>query len=309
MTNLEISPQKQAWLDNIIPLSSRKVGDKKFTPHLITNAFDVFAKGRAAYQEALKKMQVPWPSVKTLQRITSRVSKLTEFRFFKSFFSNAKADEKIVVLMHDEIYVKKSLCYHGGHVFGKAANSTATDKNDAKYYAKTCLGIMFRSLKSDLSCLSKILPICGLTSNFLNQSISDTCHALKDNGVTVKAIIQDGNRVNQRFFKEIETIPEKPWQTADSTTFLLFDYVHLYKCLRNNWVTDKAKELVYYVYENGTKIPKRAKWAHLIQLFELELEDNHMFTMSALTAVSVRPKPIEKQRVEHVLKIFNEQKH
>jgi hypothetical protein len=48
------------------------------------------------------------------------------------------------------------------------------------------------------------------------------------------AIICDGNRVNQNF----ETYSDKPWRTKDNI-FLLFDYVHLLKNIRNNWSTEK----------------------------------------------------------------------
>ena len=29
--------------------------------------------------------------------------------------------------------------------------------------------------------------------------------------------------------------------------FLLFDYVHLFKCIRNNWITEKTQELEFFM--------------------------------------------------------------
>ena len=58
----------------------------------------------------------------------------------------------------------------------------------------------------------------------------------------VLAIIADSNRVNQRFFKKIEKAEENPWIRKDST-FLLYKYVHVSKCMRNNWITEKCGEL------------------------------------------------------------------
>ena len=37
----------------------------------------------------------------------------------------------------------------------------------------------------------------------------------------------------------------KLWLSKNSDIFLLFDYVHVVKCLRNNWLTEKAKKLQY----------------------------------------------------------------
>ena len=37
-----------------------------------------------------------------------------------------------------------------------------------------------------------------------------------------------------------------PWRTKDNI-FLLFDFVHLFKGIRNNWITEKMQELEFYM--------------------------------------------------------------
>ena len=54
----------------------------------------------------------------------------------------------------------------------------------------------------------------------------------------VKAIISDGNRINQSFFNQFKTVEGKPWLSVDGT-YLLYDYVHLIKNIRNLWLTEK----------------------------------------------------------------------
>ena len=39
---------------------------------------------------------------------------------------------------------------------------------------------------------------------------------------------------------------KEAWCTKDNI-FLLFDYVHLLKSIRNNWITEKTQELEFYV--------------------------------------------------------------
>ena len=58
---------------------------------------------------------------------------------------------------------------------------------------------------------------------------------LTETGANVVTIISDGNRANKKFFKMVDPKPDAPWVTKDGKLFLLYDYVHLMKCIRNNW--------------------------------------------------------------------------
>ena len=57
-------------------------------------------------------------------------------------------------------------------------------------------------------------------------------------GGTVLALICDNNRTNQSLFNKIPTVKDKPWRTPNNM-FLLYDYVHIIKNIRNNWLTEK----------------------------------------------------------------------
>ena len=90
----------------------------------------------------------------------------------------------------------------------------------------------------------------------------------------------------------------KPWLSKNSDIFLLFDYVHVVKCLQNNWLTEKTKR-VQYTFNGGTQV---AKWSDLVEL--KEAESNSLLKLSKLNDVSVSPKPIERQSVSICLRIF-----
>ena len=85
-----------------------------------------------------------------------------------------------------------------------------------------------------------------------------------------------------------------PWRTKDDI-FLLFDFVHLFKGIRNNWITEKMQALEFYI--DGER--KIAKWFDIKALFDLEL--NQIVSMSKLSEISVNPKPVETQRVSTCL--------
>ena len=79
---------------------------------------------------------------------------------------------------------------------------------------------------------------------------------------------------------------KEAWCTKDNI-FLLFDYVHLLKSIRNNWITEKTQELEFYI--DGEK--NIAWWVDIINLYKFETKN--IVKMSKLTEVSVYPKSIE----------------
>ena len=143
-----------------------------------------------------------------------------------------------------------------------------------------------------------------MDASFLFKQIQDTIDMIRNAGGTIKTLIADGNRTNQKFFKLFSTVKGKPWLTTDGI-FLLFDPVHLIKSIRNNWLTEKSGELKF-LHEGKWKV---VKWKHLIELYENEpscsnLNDSGTRGLSKLTEVAVMPKPIERQKVETCLRVF-----
>ena len=79
--------------------------------------------------------------------------------------------------------------------------------------------------------------------------------------------------------------------------FLLSDFVHIVKIIRNNWITEKTGELEFnYRGENYV-----AKWDQIRKL--QKLEDGNLVKMSKLTYVAANPKPIERQKLDTCLEV------
>ena len=199
------------------------------------------------------------------------------------------------MILHDEVYVKKTMLFHGGTIFGKAVNNPAE-------LANTVLGIMIVCLYGGPTFLSKMLPVKNLNSQFIHEQISLTREAIQSSNGKVKVIICDNNRTNQKFFKTYNTLPNKPWLTNDDM-FLLFDFVYLLKSIQNNWLTEKMGLLEYE--DNG--ISKIANWSNLVTLYKLESAS--LLKLSKLNEVAISPKPIEQQKVSICLRIFCEETH
>lgn len=293
LSSLELSDKKQIIQQQLQAMGTRKVGKPLYTPDIMIRAFGYFATSRSLYHRLRVDFQLP--SVQTLTRITSKVAKVDESTFSDVVFSSLEEKQRLCVLLQDEVYVKKMMLFHGGQVFGRSVDNP-------ECLAKTVLGIMVSCMFGGPNFLSKILPISRLNSTFLREQVQLSLEAIGRGGGQVKAIICDGNRNNQAFFKLLGANMQRPWET-EAGVFLLFDYVHLLKNIRNNWLTEATGELEFF--HDG--VLRTAKWSHLLQLFKLE--EKSLVKMSDLDDVSVCPKPIERQKVSTCLKVFSEKTH
>ena len=146
----------------------------------------------------------------------------------------------------------------------------------------------------------------GMTAEFLFEQVELVTKLVRNATGEPYCIISDGNRTNQSFFKQFDTVPNKPWLTKDGV-FLLNDYVHLLKCIRNNWLTEEKHEINFK--HDGKKFV--AKWENLVQLYELERKagEHHsgVYGLSKLSEIAVMPKPIERQSVPICQKVFCEE--
>ena len=89
-----------------------------------------------------------------------------------------------------------------------------------------------------------------------------------------------------------------PWLSKHPNFQLLVAHVHVEKCIRNNWFTEKTQQLKYTI--NG--ITQIAEWHDLRNLCDFERK--FLVILSQLNKVSVFPKPIERQSVQTSLRVF-----
>ena len=158
-------------------MGSKVVGKPVYSCEVIIRAFEYFATSRCLYNRLRKDYQLP--SIPTLTRITSKVSKLNESSFLNNVFKSVEENQKICIILHDEVYIKKMMLYHGGSLFGKSVD-------DPSSLAKTVLGIMIVCLFGGPSFLTKMLPISKLNSKFLFEQINTSIESINLSGGTVQ---------------------------------------------------------------------------------------------------------------------------
>ena len=87
---------KKCVLQEHLSAMAPTVGKRLYSQELIVRAFQYFATFRSLYNQLLIDYQLP---VKTLTRITSKVSALKETCFMRSVFNTVKENQKQCVIM------------------------------------------------------------------------------------------------------------------------------------------------------------------------------------------------------------------
>ena len=196
--------------------------------------------------------------------------------------------------MLDLVYVKSTLLYHGGTLFRRSVNHP-------DQLVKTILAFMLKCLFGGPKFITKMLPVTKLDAGFQHSLCVRIIENVKEQQhATVLAVIADENRVNQTFFQTFKTVRGKPWLCEDNM-FLPYDYVHILKYIRNNWLTEKCRELEFE-YNGKVQV---ARWKDISDLFLLESKS--LVKLSKLNAIAVSPKPVEQQIVSTCLRVFSDE--
>ena len=85
-----------------------------------------------------------------------------------------------------------------------------------------------------------------------------------------------------------------------SQIFMIYDYPHIFKNVRNNWITEAQKQLMFTAA--GDEMV--ACWSGIVRLYE---EDRKRpIRMTKLNYNSVYLKPLQRQSVPLVYQVFND---
>lgn len=183
----------------------------------------------------------------------THVSKLTE-------------NEKFVAILIDEIYVDPSLQYKKNHVVGFA-------ENDELSTARTVQAFMITSIFGNFKEICRLTPVKCMKSDFLLNLTKNVIHQVQSLGFTVLTIVSDNNRVNQNLFKLLDPCNTGSFQNPnypDSKIYMLYDCVHIYKNIKNNWMNLKNLDKTFVYPDFETSIIKKASFENLRKTYHLE---------------------------------------
>ena len=233
------------------------------------------------------------PSKRKLQSVVSSVDITSILR--KTFEKVEREQQKNVFLMVDEVKIRPTISFSGGVLNGMA-------KNREECRATSMLCVMMKGLHRGPSVMVSVTPVHKLESTYQFSIVLDAVRMVEGAGGIVLGTITDNHKINQQYctlfpgFNQLTGQAEHPLDSA-RVWYLLYDTVHLLKCIRNNWISEKTKQMA--LVENKT-----AFFQDIVRIYEAE--KGNILKTTTLTRASVYPTKLQLQNVQHVLKVFNE---
>jgi len=230
------------------------------------------------------------PSKRKLQSIVSGTNMDS---ILEKTFSKTNEQQKNVFLIVDEVKIRPTVAYSGGVLNGMARNQPDVE-------ASSMLCVMMKCLHGGPSLTLSVTPVHKLTSSYQYQTVTEAAAVAERSGGTVLGSITDNHKINQQYCKLFNRIndhhavhpfdDQRPW-------YLLFDIVHILKCIRSNWITEKCQRLSI---DNKTV----GSFSDIRDLYNSERDS--ILKRTPLTQSAVNPSILQLQNVQHVLKVFNE---
>ena len=260
------------------------------------------------------------PCLTTIRKVTlsSSVSPVNEqsehnFMFYiKNKYKALQPRDKTVCLLVDEIHLAPFFDYKGGNLVGAAYDSTKA--------ATSAFVFMITSVFSDYKDVVHVLPSCKMTAIDLFKFLCKSLKSLETIGFRVISVITDNNAINRKAMSNFSSPPQlltaypHPCDSSRPLFFIL-DTVHIFKCIRNNWLNQKTegKCLVFphFNFANvSTSVTSDSQCAYaslssLKQLHHLEVDSTIKYAYK-LSAKALSPSNLERQNVKLVIQIFNE---
>jgi len=235
------------------------------------------------------------PSKRKLKSMISSVN-VNEL-LTKTFKKVPRQQQKNVLLLIDEEKIRPTVAFSGGVLSGMA-------KNDPDSKATSMLCVMMKCLHRGPSVMISVTPVHKLTAAYQFDIVKEAAAVVEQSGGTVIGSITDNHKVNQQYCKLFDRpseseCPATATHPLDNTRnwYLLFDTVHLFKCIRNNWISEKCQMLTFGNQPIGS-------FSDVKKLYVAEKDS--ILKTSPLTEAAVHPSKLQLQNVQHVLKVFNE---
>ncbi len=273
---------------------------RKYSTDLLTAALMWKATSPVLYRQLLNEKLLTLPSLSHLQKL-SRIF-TTETGVTSSVLSYLKLriealteEEKLVSLLIDEIHSAQRVEYAGGQLYGKEGDKAT----------KTVLSFMVKSIAGKYSDIVALFPVSNLDSKILQETFLKVVSELTKLGLKVVAISVDNATPNRKFFIQLcggSLSPSVPHPVSkNEVLFLLFDSVHNFKNLYNNF--HNRRELRAPGFDDEEEL--HGHFRHLEELYELELGKPAKLAYK-LTEKVLHPSAIERTNVKLADAVFHD---
>ena len=264
------------------------LGQKQFSMSDYCFAVETFP--RCSYEQLREYLVLP--SKTKVRGIVASVDRDKVLE--RSFEKMERPQQRNVMLLVDEVQIRPTLAFSGGILGGMA-------QNNPECRATHMLAIMMKSLHRGPSVMISVTPVHKLTAAFQFNVVREAAAAVEKAGGRVIGSITDNHRINQQFcklFGKQGDCPATATHPLDERRvwFLVYDTVHLLKCIRNNWLTERTLRL-------SLDKENVASFSDVRDLYNAEKDS--VLKTTTLTHAAVYPTRLQLQNVQHVLKVFD----
>ena len=145
-----------------------------------------------------------------------------------------------------------------------------------------------------------ICPVAKLNAESLKNILQGAMYTIIKSGGSIISLICDNCPTNQGVYGKLGGPGKAYLEQLGVFVFLFFDYIHIFKNLRNNWITVE-NQILSFVKDGETYV---ACWRDVRALYEEDRTTT--LRLTKLTHNSVFPKPLQRQSVPLVCQVFND---
>lgn len=265
---------------------------RRFDKNLYILAAELHNISPAAYRMLRKSGSIVLPREELLKKL---LHNSLDIENLKTLFNKLKPQQCLVNVLFDEVKLTEALRYSGGRVSGYAQNTS-----DVEVLATHAMVIEVVCHFGGPKYILSIHPVAKLNSDQLKDILIEALIAIKNAGGIIISCVCDNCNTNVSVYRKLDGPGEVFVPSINYNIFLTYDYVHVFKNIRNNWITEPNKELSF-TKEGKTYV---ALWKDIEALYNEDRQN--AIRLTKITYTAVYPKPLQRQSVPFVSQIFNE---
>ena len=262
----------------------------RYTKYSLIFAAELLCVSPAAYRMLRGSRTIILPKQQLIRELMSRSVQNSNLQ---TALNELKPEQRLVNILFDEVKLKSVLRFTAGHVVGHADNQPEKLATSALAFELVCHygGPRFTV---------RVIPVEHLNAQQLREYLLEVITTVKHSGGRPVSVICDNCPLNQRVYKDLggPGVVQVPNDTLQ--IYLVYDYVHIFKNIRNNWITEPQQELSFRLDGKDYK----ACWKDICRLYETD--SRTPLRMTKLTHTAVFPKVLQRQSVQLVCKVFDD---
>lgn len=262
----------------------------RYSKVILIFAAELLCTSPAAYRLIRRLGNIKLPGEKALRALMN--ASLDDSNL-PQLFNSLQPEQRLVNLLFDEVKLKAGLRFTGSHILGLSDNRPEDQATSALVIEIVCL-------HGGPKLVLRIHPVYKLNSQELTEQVLEAMAAVLKCGGLPLSLVCDNCPLNQAVYKKLQGPGKTRIPSLGIDIYCTYDYVHVFKNIRNNWITEKTQRLKFTL--NGTEYV--AAWDDVKALYKEDCSNS--LRLTRLTHTSVFPKPLQRQSVPLVCQVFNQ---